>query len=530
MTSPQAPATAPALLAGRRQWIGLAVLALPVLIVSMDVSVLFFAVPFISRDLEPSAAQQLWIFDIYGFVLAGLLLTMGSVGDRIGRRKLLLIGAAAFAAASVLAAYSPTAETLILARGLLGIGGATLMPSTLALLRNMFSDVKQRGTAIGIWSAAMMGGIAVGPVLSGVLLTHFWWGSVFLVNLPVMALLLILGPVLVPEFRAPQVGRFDLVSSFLSLGAVLPAMYGIKELALHGIEAVPVLSLVAGLGIGALFVLRQRRPNPMLDVELFRQRAFSQSIATNTLASFAMTGFALFTTGYLQSVLGMSPLRAALWSMLPAIVVGAAAPLSTTLARTIDRAVLVIAGLVVGAGGLVGMLAVDVGSPLVAVLVAATVLAIGLVSVMTLMTEMVVGVVPPERAGSATATSETAQEFGGALGMAILGSVGAAVYSHRLAVAMPAGIDAAAAHTATQTLGGATFVAKGLGGIAGQDLLRLARESFVNGSHVAAVTAAVVLLAAAVATAVLRRRCGRLEPTEAAPSHAEQDIDRLVAA
>lgn len=176
------------------------------------------------------------------------------------------------------------------------------------------------------------------------------------------------------------------------------------------------------------------------------------------------------------------------------------------------------------------MLAVDVGCPLVAVLVAATVLAIGLVSVMTLMTEMVVGVVPPERAGSATATSETAQEFGGALGMAILGSVGAAVYSHRLAVAMPAGIDAAAAHTATQTLGGATFVAKGLGGIAGQDLLRLARESFVNGSHVAAVTAAVVLLAAAVATAVLRRRCGRLEPTEAAPSHAEQDIDRLVAA
>ncbi len=501
--------------ATRRDWIGLAVLTLPVLIVSMDVSVLFFAVPFISRDLEPTATQQLWIFDVYGFVLAGLLLTMGSIGDRIGRRRLLLIGAAAFGAASLLAAYAPTAEALILARALMGVGGATLMPSTLALLRNMFHDAKQRGTAIGAWSAAMTGGVAVGPVLSGLLLTHFWWGSVFLVNLPVMVLLLILAPVLVPEFRAPRSGRFDVLSSVLSLGAVLPTIYGIKELAVHGLEPVPVLCVLAGVGIGVLFVLRQRRPDPMLDTELFRRRAFSQSIATNTVAAFAMTGFAIFSTQYLQSVLGMSPLRAALWSLAPAVLVGAAAPLSTTVARTVDRAALVTAGLLLGAAGLVAMLAVGADSSLVPILVAASMLAIGLVVVMTLMTEVVVGVVPPERAGSATATSETAQEFGGAFGMAMLGSIGAAIYSRHLTDALPAGLDPLAAHQATQTLGGATFVAGGLPAAEGGRLLELARQSFVAGLHGAALSAAVVLVAAAVVTVVFRRRFGPLELTEA---------------
>src|SRR4030088_1391869 len=210
--------------AGRREWIGLATLMLPLLLVSMDVSVLFFAVPFINADLEPSATQQLWIFDIYGFVLAGLLITMGSLGDRIGRRRLLMLGAVGFGAASIMAAYAQSAEMLIAARALLGIGGATLMPSTLALIRNMFHDEKQRRTAIAIWTAATMSGIALGPVLSGLLLSHFWWGSVFLINVPFMIMLLALAPVLVPEFRAPQPGRFDLAGSVLSLGAVLPAI------------------------------------------------------------------------------------------------------------------------------------------------------------------------------------------------------------------------------------------------------------------------------------------------------------------
>src|ERR1700712_297288 len=221
-------------LAGRKEWAALTVLLLPLLLVSMDVSVLYFAVPFSSEDLTPTATQQLWIFDVYGFVLAGLLLTMGSLGDRIGRRKLLLIGAVGFSLASLVAAYSQSAEMLIGARALLGVAGATLMPSTLGLIRNMFHDAKQRSTAIAIWTAVMTGGIALVPVLSGFLLEHFWWGSVFLINIPAMVLLLALGPVLVPEVRTPGRSRFDLVSSGLSLAAVLPIIYGIKEWAAQG--------------------------------------------------------------------------------------------------------------------------------------------------------------------------------------------------------------------------------------------------------------------------------------------------------
>src|SRR6266702_2215897 len=239
--------TTPQARAGRREWIGLGVLLLPLLLVSMDVSVLYFAVPFISAGLRPSSTQQLWIFDIYGFVLAGLLITMGSLGDRVGRRRLLLMGAAGFSLASLGAAYSHTAGELIAARAVLGLAGATLMPSTLALIRNMFHDEKQRRTAIAIWTGGTMGGIALGPVLSGFLLGHYWWGSVFLINIPFMVLLLALGPVLVPEFRAPQSGRFDLLGSALSLGAVLPAIYGIKEIAANGADAARLGYIAAGV-------------------------------------------------------------------------------------------------------------------------------------------------------------------------------------------------------------------------------------------------------------------------------------------
>ena len=292
-------------MAGRREWTGLAVLALPLLLVSMDVSVLYFAVPFISADLAPSATQQLWIFDIYGFVLAGLLLTMGSLGDRIGRRKLLLIGAVGFSLASIGAAYSQSAEMLIGARALLGVAGATLMPSTLGLIRNMFHDAKQRSTAIAIWTAVMTSGIALGPVLSGFLLEHFWWGSIFLINIPAMVLLLMLGPVLLPEYRTPGRGRFDLVSSGLSLAAVLPAIYGIKEWAAQGFSVDYLACVLVGVGIGVAFVLRQQRiVDPMLDLSLFAGRQFSGSVLVNTVAMFALVGNAVFLTQFLQSVLG----------------------------------------------------------------------------------------------------------------------------------------------------------------------------------------------------------------------------------
>src|SRR3954466_2651756 len=238
--------------AGRREWTALGVLMLPLLLVSMDVSVLYFAIPAISADLEPSGTQQLWIFDIYGFVLAGLLMTMGSLGDRIGRRRLLLIGAAAFGTASVLAAYANSAETLIAARAVLGIGGATLMPATMALPRTMFTAPRQRAKAIGLWSGVMTGGIALGSVMSGVLVEHFWWGSVFLVNLPAMLLLLVLGPIVLPESRSANPGRFDWPSVPLSLAGVLPVIYGLKEIPSVGWHLRYVLSVAVGLFFAAL--------------------------------------------------------------------------------------------------------------------------------------------------------------------------------------------------------------------------------------------------------------------------------------
>ncbi len=378
--------------AGRKEWIALGVLALPLLLVSMDVSVLYFAVPFISADLGVSATEQLWIFDIYGFVLAGLLITMGSLGDRIGRRRLLLFGAVGFGLASVAAAYAQSPEQLIAARALLGIGGATLMPSTLALIRNMFHDPAQRSKAIAFWSAVMLGGITLGPVLGGFLLEHFWWGSVFLINTPAMVLLLVLAPVLLPEFRTPNAGRFDLIGSVLSLAAVLPVIWGIKELAANGVSTLPVVAIVAGLLFGVLFVQRQRTAAyPMLDLSMFRNRAFSGSLAANTIGTLALVGNAVFLTQYLQLVHGLSPLKAALWSLAPSILVGGAAPLATVLAGKLDRAYVIGGAFILAASGYGVLTQLHAESSLAVPLTGAGLLAAGLVMVMTLVTEAVVG-------------------------------------------------------------------------------------------------------------------------------------------
>ncbi|MEU6866498.1 MFS transporter [Streptomyces sp. NPDC046876] len=488
--------------AGRREWIAFSVLLLPLLLVSMDVSVLYFAIPAITRELDPSATQQLWIFDSYAFALSGLLITMGSLGDRIGRRRLLLIGAAAFGLASTLAAYAPSAELLILARVVLGIGGATLMPSTLGLVRNLFQDDAQRGKAIAIWSAAMTGGIALGSVMSGVMLNHFWWGSVFLVNVPAMLLLLTLVPVLVPEFKDPAPGRFDLLGVPLSMGAVLPVVYGLKEIAAEGLSTARGLWIAAGLVLGYVFVRRQRtREDALISRDLFRSRVFGAGIALNTVAAFAVMGSAYFTTQYLQSVLGMGTLEAALWSLAPSVAIGAAAPAAAALARTTDRAHVIAGGFVLAAAGFV-LIAVVGTDSLWLLLGAAAVLSSGIVVVMSLVSDMALASAPAEKAGAAASLLETGSEFGGALGMALLGSIGTAVYRSDLAGADPA---------ARETLGAAVAAARRLGGPAGEQLLAVSREAFVHGMHYAALGAAALLLATAVlAAALLRGRAGRL--------------------
>ncbi|NGO77962.1 MFS transporter [Streptomyces sp. YC504] len=486
--------------ATRKEWTALGVLMLALMLVSMDVSVLYFAIPSITADLEPTGTQQLWMFDIYAFVLAGLLITMGSLGDRIGRRRLLMMGATAFGAASVLAAYADSAETLIAARALLGIGGATLMPSTMALIRNMFRNAGERAKAIGIWQTVLVSGIALGSVMSGILVEHFWWGSIFLVNLPAMVLLLVLAPVLIPEFKDPNPGRFDWIGVPLSMAAVLPVVYGLKEIAAEGLELSYVASVAVGLVFAALFVHRQRTAvSPMIPPALFRGRnGFGSAISLTLISSLTMMGSAYFTTQYLQSVLGMSAMESALWALLPSVLIGFAAPVATVLVqRGMNRAHVVAAGFGTSATGFALLLFVGTDS-LWTVLAAAGVLASGAVIVGSQLTDLALGAAPAERAGSASSLVETGNEFGGAIGMALLGSIGNAVYHAQMPDAAPA--------AARETLGGATVVAQELPERAGTALLTTAREAFTSGMHVAAVAAMVLLVGAAVAASVALRQ------------------------
>jgi DHA2 family multidrug resistance protein-like MFS transporter len=489
--------TPAAKLAGRREWTAFVVLALPLLLVSMDVSILYFAVPQISEDLHASPTEQLWIFDVYGFVLAGLLITMGAVADRIGARRLLLIGAAAFSATSLGAAYAGSAGQLIAARAVLGVAGATLMPSTLSMLRTLFPDEKQRGRAIGAWTGVMTAGVGLGPVLSGILLAHFWWGSVFLVNLPAMALLLLLGPVLLPRGDRRTDARFDLVSAGLSLGAVLPAIYGIKQCAAHGADLRWFVAIAVGLALGWAFLHRQlRHPDPMIDPALLRNHVFRAAVGGNMVCTFALVGNAVFMTAYLQLVLGYSALTAALWSLVPTAGVGAVAPFASTLGHRLGRPRAAALGMAAAAAGFVVLTTIGTDA-LVPTLVGAGVLAAGLVLTMTLCAELVLAALRPEQAGAGAAVSEAATELGGALGIALLGSIGAAGY-RAYAGDHLAGADAHG--PAGQSLAGAAGVAVHVAGSAGDHLLAVARDAYVHGLHLAALAGAVVLLAAAVGT------------------------------
>jgi MFS transporter, DHA2 family, multidrug resistance protein len=488
--------------AGRREWIGLAVIALPCLLYAMDLTVLFLAVPALTRDLHPSSAELLWITDIYGFVLAGSMITMGTLGDRIGRRRLLLIGAVAFGAASVLAAFSTTAEMLIAARALLGIAGATLAPSTLSLIRNMFLDPQQRTVAIGVWATSFSLGGAIGPLCGGVLLEYFWWGSVFLLAVPVMVLLLVLGPRLLPEFRDPDAGAFDIASVVLSLVAVLAVIYGLKQMAQDGFAWGPGLFIAAGLAVGVAFLRRQQTlANPLIDLRLFRVPAFSTSLATNTLGIFVVGGTFLFIAQYLQLVLGLSPLEAGLWTVPSAggfIVGSMLAPLIVRRARPGS---VVAGGLALTAVGLAALTGVDGDSGLALLVAGSVLIALGVAPVVTLSTDLIVGSVPPERAGSASALSETGAELGGALGVAILGSIVTAVYRGQVADAIPDSLSAEAAQAAQSTLGGAVGAADQLPA----GLLQAASEAFTQGLQVAALTSAVIAAALAIVAAILLR-------------------------
>jgi MFS transporter, DHA2 family, multidrug resistance protein len=503
--------------AGRREWIGLAILALAVLLLSIDLTVLHLALPSLSADLKPSSAQLLWIVDIYGFLLAGSLITMGTLGDRIGRRRLLLIGAATFGVASLLVAFSTSAEMLIGARALLGIAGATLAPSTLSLIRSMFLDASQRTVAISVWVTSWIAGAFIGPPLGGVLLEFFWWGSVFLLAVPVMALILVLGPVLLPEHRNPDAGRFDLVSAALSLAAVLAAIYGLKESVQMGLGVVSLLAILAGFALGFVFVERQRRmDDPLIDLRLFRVPAFTVSLALYLLVTFLQFAAFLFVFQYLQLGLGFSPLEAALWSMPSFAAFIVATSLTAPLVRRVRPAYVMAGGLVVTAAGYLVFAQVDEGTPLALLVAATIVFGLGEAPVFTLINDLILGAVPPERAGAAAAVSETSSELGGALGIAVLGSVGTALYRGEVMDAVPPEVPTQAAEAARETLGGAVAAAEQLPEPLAGQLLETAREAFVQGLQVTALTSAALAAAMAVFAALLLRR--------ATPGHHEEEM------
>ncbi len=470
-------AAGPAPHAGRRAWLGLAVLILPTLLVAVDINAVFLAMPKLSAALGATGTQQLWIADGYGFMVAGFVLSMGSLGDRIGRRRMLMTAGAAFGALSVLAAYSSSAEMLIACRLLLGVAGASLMPSTLALIMTMFADDRQRALAVTIWSTTMFGGAAIGPVFGGVLLDHFWWGSVFLVAAPVIAVMLVLAPLTLPETGDPTAGRLDARSVALCLGAILPSAWAVKQLAATSVDIVAVVvAAVVGIGCGVVFVRRQRGLTaPMLRLELLRDRRVSTILLAMLVTGSGLAGLGWVSTQYLQSVVGLSPLSAAVAFSPMGLAMAAGCMLSPLLTRRLTPGAAIAAGLAFSTFGFLP--AIFVHGP-VALVLTDSLVAFGTGPLFALGTGLVVGSVMPVHAGSAAALAEVSNYLGGTLGITVFGTIAAAVYHAKLG---------AAPTQARESIAGATEASHAVGGANGQQLLATAGYAFASGASVVAV-------------------------------------------
>lgn len=489
-----------------RRWGSLGVLVAAVLLLAIDSTVLYLAVPSLTQELNATATQVLWIGDIYSLVLAGLLVTMGNLADRIGRKRLLLIGATAFGGASALAAFSTSPEMLIAARLLLGVAGATIMPSTLSLIRNIFTDATERTRAVAVWSAAAASGIALGPLVGGALLENFWWGSVFLINVPIIVVLLIAGMLLLPESRNPSPGPFDLPSSLLSMIAVLPLVYFIKKAVGGDFDTVVWVALAVAIMGTVLFIRRQRSSKaPMIDVDLFRIPEFSGAVLINFVTIFALSGLLFFFSQYLQLARGMSPLQAGL-AQLP--VAAAAMLVVFFVARALHvlgRGPAIAFALGLGAVGLVLMALAESSDNYLWIALALVPVGLGIGLAETLSVDAVVSSVKPTKAGAAASISETAYEFGVALGIAVLGSIMSALY--RANLNLPADLPESIRETAQDSLAGAAAVLD-------PATLEMAQHAFVSGMETTTMIAAAFMAAAAIIA-------WRLIPATRTPAHVE---------
>ncbi|MFF7980546.1 MFS transporter [Streptomyces sp. NPDC007901] len=475
------------------RWLALSVLVLAVLLVAVDATVLGLATPYISEDLQPTGTQLLWIGDVYSFVIAGLLVSMGSLGDRIGRKRILLVGATAFGAISVLNAYATTPGMMIAARALLGVAGATLMPATLALIRNLFHDPRERSLAVGIWGATASAGTAVGPIVGGFLLEHFWWGSVFLINLPVMVVLVLVGIRTLPESRNPDPGPWDLISVVLSLVGMIAVVYAVKEAAAHGLTGVTAAAALLGAAALYGFVRRQlTMPKPLLDMRLFRERGFSGAVLADLLTVLGMSGLVFFLSQYLQLVQGRPPFEAGLAELPAAVGAVAAGLVAGRAARRYSVRAVVSGGLAAVGVALAALttLSQSTGYPILGA--ALLVVGVGAGFSFTVTADVILSSVPKDQAGAASAVSETAYELGAALGIALLGSIVMGVYRDFTA---PPGTPAAS----HESLGAALEASRTMPTPTATDMLTAARDSFVHGLHLASGAGAAVLLATAVA-------------------------------
>ncbi|KQU86358.1 MFS transporter [Ensifer sp. Root31] len=495
--------------AGMREWLGLTLLALPTALLGLDLTLLHLALPALAADLQLNSTQALWIMDAYGFMIAGFLITMGTLGDRIGRRKLLMIGATAFAIASMFAAFSTTATMLITARAALGVSAATLMPSTLALISNLFKDARQRALGFGIWATIFGVGYALGPVVGGLLLEQFWWGAAFLIAVPVVGLLLILAPFLLPEYRPPNSERLDLTSVALSLAAMLPVIYGIKQIAKHGLVTDAIGAIVVGLAFAVVFVKRQRRSSdPLLDMTLFSNSAFSVALIVLLVGLVPVGGAMLLVAQYLQLVVGYSPAAAGLSMGMAALAMIAGGVIAPIIARYIRPGYVVAASLILSAVGYLLLTIVsDDASIGVTLAVSGLALAyLGNGTIAALGTDLVVGSAPPEKAGSAAAMTETVQDLGISIGIAVLGSVSTAVYRHMMVIHTPESLSDEAREAVSDSLWAALAVEPELP----LGLIADAQAAFTTGFNSASAVSAISVAVLAVLAAVALRHVGRL--------------------